>query len=54
MGSGVVSGHMTRNLRLHVGVVKTIVKGEMGDMFPMKAGLKHEEPNGKICLLFMR
>ena len=37
---------MNRNLRLRVGMVRTIVKVEMsekGDVFPGKAGLKHEE-----------
>lgn len=37
-----MSGRMSRNLRLHVGMVRTIVKAEMGDKFPGKAGLKHE------------
>ncbi|XP_037489420.1 uncharacterized protein LOC119368200 [Triticum dicoccoides] len=54
-GIGVVSGRMNRNLRLHVGMVRTIVKMEIddkGDMFPGKVGLKHEEPLATNVLAF--
>lgn len=54
-GVGVVSGRMNRNLRLRVGMVRIIVKMEMtdkGDIFPRKAGLKHEEPLAKNVVEF--
>lgn len=54
-GTGVVSGRMNRNLRLHVGMVRTIVKMEMsdrGDKFPGKVGLKHDEPLARNVLDF--
>lgn len=54
-GTGVVSGRMYRNLRLHVGMARTAVKVEMhdkGDKFPGKAGLKHEEPLARNVIEF--
>lgn len=51
-GSGNVSRRMATNLRLHVGMVRTIVKAEMGDKFPGKAGLKQEEPLGSNVVAF--
>ena len=46
---------MNRNLRLRVGMVRTIVKVEMsekGDVFPGKAGLKNEEPLARDVVEF--
>lgn len=51
-GSGAVSGRMMSNLRLQIGMVRTVVKNKMGDKFPGKAGLKHEEPTAKDVLYF--
>lgn len=51
-GTGNVSRRMPRNLRLHVGMVRTFVKPEMGEKFPGKVGLKHEEPLGRNIVEF--
>lgn len=51
-GSGAVSDRMGSNLRLQIGMVRTIVKGEIGDKFPRKFGLKHDEPTATDVLAF--
>ena len=50
--AGRVSSWTARNLRLQVGVVRVEVKGEIGDKFPKKVGLKHDEPNARNVLHF--
>lgn len=37
---------------MQVGTVKNIVKGDIGDKFPRKAGLKLDEPNPSHVLNF--
>lgn len=43
---------MMSNLRLEIGMVRTVVKNEMEDKFPGKAGLKHGEPTAKDVMYF--
>lgn len=51
-GAGNASSRMATNLRLNVGIVRTFFNPEMGDKFPGKVGLKHEEPLGRNIVDF--
>ncbi|XP_044402037.1 uncharacterized protein [Triticum aestivum] len=43
---------MSRNLRLPIWVARPEVKGEMGSLFPSRAGLRHDIPNAENLLQF--
>ncbi|XP_044440578.1 uncharacterized protein [Triticum aestivum] len=51
-GTGPVSERMSRNLRLPIGIARPEVKGEMGSVFPGRAGLVHEIPTAQNVLQF--
>lgn len=47
-----VSERLSRNLRLPEGILRIEVKGEMGEKFPGKFGLKHDIPTAQDVLRF--